>query len=473
MRKWQDLAPPDDPGSWYDIDGMCPTPRGSYQSFPIVSSGTSYTATSVGTVTYAFYGQVPNPNTVNAEYVIDGSKIWRYDVSSTGTEMSDKTGGVTVGVRQKMAQYGTVTVCVMGSPRGALSGNATVYAVLGNNFAALTNAPMGDCVCVESNAVIIANTDTANDAWEASDVGDYTNWTSGEWASGRVYQPPGPIKAAVPLNGAVYLFKSNSIHRMRYVGGSVKWSVEKVFEGIGCGLTNAACAGLGGILFLGESGISATGTPANNFYWFDGVSAPVLVNPYTSVGTTSFANASGVKIQFNRYRNLFTICEAGNKIYTYLPEANAWGKSTVSYASGVILLDGDSRSQSMLVPGWIKSAANTLVFYNPSVTIGAGARYIQTSLMGAVDSKTQFSRLIPLLRRRVDLGTDSASLTADFYRERHDTTAASSLTVAEASSRKRFDFNQSDNFARFKVTYTDLDIEIDDVLVKTRPAGTD
>lgn len=486
MRKWQDLAAPDDPGSWYAVDGFQPTNRGTYETCDL-ATGTTYTATGIGAVTYAFFGSVPNPNSVNAEYVVaSANKIFRYDSSAAaGFEFTDKTGAITVGLRTQMAQYGLITIAVMGSPRAALSGNDTVYASLGNNFAALTDAPKGDCICVQSNAVIIANTDVSNESWEASDVGDYTNWTSGEWFSGRIYDPPGPIKAAVSFGDAVYFFKANSIHRARYVGGSVKWETEKLFEGIGCSLTNQAVAGSTGILFVnqkvGFGGVQDAGHAINDFYFFDGVNYPTLVNPITSVASSNYANSNvgGLgAICYNRNKNVFVVADTGatdTALYFFSPDAMAWGKSTVSYGASpglVIPQETDGGFTYGLPIGFIKSAANTIKRYAVAPT-SAPVSYIQTSMMGAIDTKTTFNRVIPRTWRRVDRGTDSVALSVDLFRELHDTSAATTISVTEATNRKRFDFQGTDNFARFKLTYTDIDAEIEDVVVKGRPAGTD
>jgi hypothetical protein len=101
--------------------------------------------------------------------------------------------------------------------------------------------------------------------------------------------------------------------------------------------------------------------------------------------------------------------------------------------------------------------------------------YVQTSKIGRPDRKTKFTRLTPLFRRRTNnsAGSPVCSLVADFFRERHNTSAASSQNVTESSSRVRFDFLATDNFARFKLTFADMDAEIDDVLVDSVDAGTD
>jgi hypothetical protein len=159
-------------------------------------------------VVYAFSGK---GITSTRQFAVDGSHIWEW-VSSLS--ITDQTGGVTVGSKPMMAQYGDVTICAMGA------GASTVKST-GGAFSALAGAPKGEIICVHKNAVLIFNTDTSADGWAASDVGDYTNWTTGEAANGRLIDIAGAITAAIPFGDAVYVFKANAIYRMTYVGGTV------------------------------------------------------------------------------------------------------------------------------------------------------------------------------------------------------------------------------------------------------------
>ena len=160
MKKWQNLSAPDDPDSWYDVDGVWPTNRGSYELADSLNSGAEYTGTSAGAVTYAFRSKGVVSTVEHPEYIIDSARIWQYDVAGTPV-LTDVTGAITVGARPQMAQYGSITICVMGSELGAypgatLPGRATVYTTSpGTNFAALAGAPEGQSVCIQSNAVMI------------------------------------------------------------------------------------------------------------------------------------------------------------------------------------------------------------------------------------------------------------------------------------------------------------------------------
>jgi hypothetical protein len=112
----------------------------------------------------------------------------------------------------------------------------------------------------------------------------------------------------------------------------------------------------------------------------------------------------------------------------------------------------------------------------PSAPGSSATCYLQTTKTGSEEFKTVWDRLTPRLRRRTDLGTDSASLELTLFRELEDTSAQTTRTIAESGARKRFDLmggTAADNFARFKVTWTALDVEVDDFKIRGKPAGTD
>lgn len=464
MRKWQDLAPPDDPGSWYDVDGVWPTDRGTYEMADYLGS-TELTATGAGNMSYAF---VAKTLTSTREYVVDASKMWEY----SGGSLTDRTNGVTIGTPM-MAQYGNITICVMGNSVATVSSS-------GGNFSALAGAPKGNIVCVHKNAVLIFNTDTSADGWAASDVGDYTNWTTGEAASGRLIETPGDILGACVLGDAVYVFKPNSIYRMRYVGGQVKWMTEVVFQGIGLAhgtpslAKHAVCAGNRGILFPGSLGPYGPG-----MFLFDGVSQPVKVNPLTKL-----TDVTVPRISYNGWYDIFCIYDNGvQDAFFYNATSDAWGRNTsplIGYAynpSTVAPLMGDFAARdanySPMPVVYTKEAADKIKRYALDNT-SARTVYLTTSMMGAADRKTAFRRASAILRRRTDIGTNSAAATLYLYRELHDTTEQSSRAVTESTVKNRFDLMggaHTDNFARIKFSFTDLDIEIDDVLVDATAGG--
>ncbi len=473
MRKWQNRSAPNDPESWFDVDGMWPTKRGTYETAHFLT-GTDYVASSAGAVAYSFCAATLSSR---REYVVDATHIWEW----TGAAFSDRTNSVTVGGNPMMAQFGDVTLCAMGA-------SAATVKSTGGNFSVQTSAPQGEIICVQSNAVLIFNTNTSADGWAASDVADYTNWTTGEAASGRLIATPGPITAAIPFGNDVLVFKSDAIYRMRYVGGSVKWTSEVIHTGLGCaylGLqTNVRAkynlaAGTNVVLFSGYYDW-ATSAPTSYIYAFDGASPPVRVNPLTTV-------LEG-PICYNPQTDVFAITArdfSPQTIYFYCATTGAWGK----WATGLTQLSspllgtltaheasGSTHQKSNTPVQYEKVNANNIKRWQhatapPGDTVGSC--YLQTAKLGQPNGKTTFDRVIPLLRRRRDLGTDSATMSMELFRELEDTSAQTTQgSIAESTFRKRFDLKASsatDNFARFKVTWAALDVEVDDFLVKSHP----
>lgn len=485
MRKWQNLAPADDPNSYFDVNGVWPTERGSYETVDFLS-GTEYAASGASTPVYAFTAQVVNQGGI-VEFVVDG-KIWSWG----GSSFTDVTNGVTVR-RPHAAQFGNVTIMAMGGYKSVqLVDGATVASTSGGNFSALAGAPAADIVAVQSNIAWYYNlgvspTNNGN-GWETSDVGDHTTYGSGEAASGNLTATAGDITAAVPFADYMVVFKANSIYRQRYVGGIVKIATELLHNGVGCIGRHAACAGKTGILFVAASETSTyrTVNPTLHVYWFDGYTEPVKVNTLTAL--TTAATGLSVLINYDPRHDLFSVvCRDGsapyNRTFFYCPSSDMWGKNdtpiTNSQTSSAVPLMGDffarrDAEKSPMPTLYNKETADTLKRYTPGTPIGeiASSCYLETSKVGLNNRKSKIIRLMPLLRRRVDLGTDSTTLTVSFFRELHDTTASSTQSsIAESSYRKWFDFTGSDNYARFKVTYNALDVEVDNLVPEGVDAG--
>ena len=465
MRRWQNLAAPDDPGSWYDVDGFLPSDKGTYGSQYGHSSATS-TATGAGTVLYAHVAEALSSTLT---FVVAG-KIFSYADGSS----SDITNGVTIGSYPMMAQYGNVTICAMGA------GAATVASISAGNFSALAGAPNGEIVVIQSNCVLIFNTSANVDGWAASDVGDYTNWTTGEAASGRLIATPGPITAAVAFGDSVIVFKSGSTYRMRYVGGAVKWVIELIHSTLGCGTnTNAyqdkysAAASHGGVLFLtrGRQQPNPSQRNGKDYYWLNGSGQFELVNPLTKLGPTS-----GVPmIRYAAEDDAFSICgqSAANAMWFWSPVSRNWGASSVTgIPSGGTQAFGNAGSNRGIQPvAFYKSNNNELTRYTPSAgTATSQSIYLQTSMTGKPNRKTKFLRLIPILHAR----SATVALSVDRYRELHDASPANTDAVTESTQRKRFDMALTDNFARFKVTFSGSpSVEVDDFLIDAADAGRD
>jgi len=461
MRKWQNLAAPDDPNSWFDVLGMFPTSRGTYKTINPYTE-TSASASGATDVSYAF---AANTLSSTVEWVVDTAKIWLY---SAGT-YTDKTNGVTVGSYPHMAQYGNVTICAMGAA------NATIASTSGGNWAAISGAPNGEIVVVQSNAVLIFNTNTSTDGWAASDVGDYTNWTTGEAASGRLIATPGPVTAAVAFGGSVYAFKTNAIYRLTYVGGPVKWAVELVRFGLGCSILGTAetrlkysVASSGNFMLFVAPGETSL-TPS--IWLADGASGFQLVNPLTSIGVDS----SRVFCGYLPGMNLFWVYNADGRFYHYNPTFGMWSRSVTSLGSTEAIpitgvMAGLSTGEMPIGHGFV--GTNLLARYTRNSTATGASSSVQTAMIGRADAKTCFKRVVPLLRSRSEGTSPSSSLQVKLYAEMHGA-ATRTENVTESSALDRFDFLYTDRFARFAVTYSNIKAEVDDFLVATSPAGTE
>lgn len=498
MRKWRDLAAPDDSESWYSVVNMWPTRRGTYESADLSSSSNvTGLATTIGAIKYAYsYGYVSGAGPQEYLAMLDNSVTVLY--SWDGTTLTSRL--VTTGTNAPMmVKYGAVTLATRMGSGGGPTYNLYVATSFGSGFTSVAAAPAYQLIAVQSNAVLMFNAGGTDGTggWAASDVGDYTNWTTGEAASGTVYAPQGGFTSAVAFGNDVYAFKANSIHRFTYVGGDVKWQVQTAWVGDGVPYSTGgngvpyqdwAVATKHGIVFYGGN----TGVGGDGIYLFDGASPPRRLNPDTTIPV---ATIMGV-FTYNPVDDVVTISPSQGSsanganaagalsfYYYYSFPADAWGTgfgnageippSAQSTASGVLRGDWANRYDASPRPTfWMAKGNSSTDMRRNSAAYPTGA-YCQvvSHKYGRIDGKTTFDWVQPVLRRRTDLGTDSAICAMELFREREDTTATVTRNnLAESGLRKRFDLKGgacSDNFGRFYVLWTNLDIEVDDLMVKS------
>lgn len=495
MKRYAPLAAPDDPGAWIDVSGFWPTRLGTYKNSDAVTA-TTKTATGETAVRCAFAAKTL---TGQRGYVVGAVGIWEVAASGgsvTTSTLTDRTGGVTIGANPHLAQYGNITIAAM----GAAVGTPTVVSS-GGNFAALGGgSPAAELVVVCKGVVLLFNyydgANTYNDGWWASDVGDYTTWTpavSNDAANGRLLDTNGPIVAACVIDDVVYAFKTDSIYRGRYVGKPFVWEWDLVVEGIGAvnGAKNAIVAAGNSIIFAGNS---ANGVATTNIMLFDGVSQPRTLDAEVGVPVIGSTDVSADFFFDDSSQRLFISSRrasvAARSLYCYDLATGLWGKSEAVYGasslqnaamygdvSAIILLFGQSSIASPHV--WYRSAANTLTLQYPTAASSGAtaiAPYVESHRYGRPDRKTSFSRCTPILRSRTTRsgGSGVCSLSMTTFRERHTSSVISTLTPTEATNRNRFDTlgsGSTDNYAKFKVTFTDLIVEIDDLLVAEKDAG--
>lgn len=502
MRKWQDLAAPDDPGSWLAVGGMWPTMRGTYETADISSPAT---VTGPGVTLNAAHAFAFGASLTTAlqEYVsmnVAGSMLKTY--SWDGTTLTERSAIAAVSIPRgeiAMARYGDTAILAVG-----VSGQKLRSATFGANFADIAGSPAQQCMlAVQSNALLTFSHISA--AWAASDVGDITNWSTGESASGTLNTRPGNFTAAVSCGNDVLAFKPGSIHRFTYVGAIVKWQIQTAWIGTGVpdrrylAVTNQptqdwAVATNHGVAFYGGNGF---------VYLFDGASEPTCLNPLTTIPVETIR---GVFV-YDPTNDMLCIApsngssatgtaltEGGSSTFTslyyyYSFKTDQWGTGFGS-AGELQATTGQSDASGVLRGGYYSrfdTASSKPVFWNAvdviSGTIKRNAPiapatpcscFLQTMKIGRMDTKTSFNRLTPLLRRRTDLGAGTAVAHISIFREREDVNAQAGRDVTEAPTRKRFDLlagPNTDNFATLRVTWTGLDVEVDDFLVASIDAG--
>lgn len=489
MRKWRTLSNPVDPNSWADVSNMWPTGRGSYEvadCYP--TSSTSITATgedASGISAWAF------STLSGARAYYFGKYLW--ELNSSLASPTDRTGALGANAIASggghACQYGDVTIVCRGT------GGSLIYST-GGNFAALAGSPSAKFVVVQSNAVVAFNTSANADEWKASDVGDYTNWTTGEAASGRILENNGPITAAVPYGNDILVFKKNAIFRMSYVGGTIKWQIQKVWNGLGCALGGcAAVATSRGVFFCGGTTYS---TGRYMYYLFDGTSPPFCVNTETEL-----EYGVGIPV-FNQKMNMVTVFVSkfitgatwNALAYYYSLDDDAWGKAADMFSTTGLFfpLRGDQEASAAFTGGDYgarpifhgTNIAGADAFYKrvpvpPGSRLDAGATsaFIKSHKFSGPpsavfgESQWTFGPSAPVLRRRdpYSSGSPALALTVDTFTEAHDTTAAATASVTESTIRDRFDFTKADSFCQLKLTATDTDIEIDDISLKIVAGG--
>lgn len=499
MRKWQNLAAPNDPGSWYDCYAMWPTRRGTYETADISSLSTTQTVASAYVVAFAYAFGVSSG--VPQEYVIfqatgGAVKVYEWDGTSWTSRLSVSSATAAVGFLH-CVRYGSDAYVAIGQSHGIYKTGSG----FGSAFSAVSGSPANaNILIVQSNALLAFQ--TGNNTWYASDVGDPTNWSTGEYATASINGSAGTVSTAVAHGNDVYVFKPGAVHRMTYVGGVVKWQVQKVLEGYGVPafqmlsskqqpVQDHVISTPHGIVFYGGGGL---------IYLWDTVSEPRCLNPLTTIPVETIqgvfvydhihdilcvapskgSSAAGAALVDNSSSTFTSL------YYYYNFAMDAWGSGAGS-DDELQVTTGQPTCSGVLRGPWTNRAQQTSpkpTYWNGTdITSGTFKRvipadpgsssscYLQSSMFGKPDRKTNFFQCTPLLRRRTSLGSASAALSLTTWRELSDTAAQTTNAVTESTLRQRFDFNYTDNFARSKVTWAALDVEVDDFLIGSQDAG--
>lgn len=240
--------PPDTPEVWQTCDGFHPDQNGVYRTGWVRGTLTTITA---------------NSPIICGRFVYDASGTEELITATSGAVTgsfaaqvfggtTDRSGGTP---RPKhsagIAAYGNIVL--ISTAASAKIASRTIGAAA--NFADIASSPGAEILLVNpQNIVIGLNTNAGGDGWATSDVGDYTNWTTLEAASGNLRQTPGKITAGAILGNDVIAFKRRGVYRGRYVGGVVKWQWELLHAELGAWGPECAVAAVESVYFIGDSG---------------------------------------------------------------------------------------------------------------------------------------------------------------------------------------------------------------------------
>jgi hypothetical protein len=482
MRKYLPYAPNGMQGVWYWVNGLTPTVAGTYAVQTMHSQAVASGPSTPGTTLGAWCALIQAGTAVG--YIGTTTKLYLWDGASTFTDKSKGGGYTNTATDWSFAQYGNITIATNGvnTPQFRDSSGSSA-------FADLTAAPISAIVTCQSNAVLFFNQSGTADGWYASDVGDYTNYTTGEAANGRLIQTPGPITAAIPFADYVLVFKKNAVFRVRYVGGVIKWSTEVLCIGRGAWNMHDVCncgdivvfSGPGGAWkfdgstfteitqYIGEVTGPAISLPAVGGVTYGSVYSPWSKNVYFYRGGTRFGKAMVYNVMSDRWgrEDFFPVSglvASGN----YVPVR---GEPTALNA----FIGTPGNSITTQNGTWIVDLSATPAVIKNNTLVGSGDGVNYVSAVGGIEgiggrSLTKFTGL------DVDYTSSAFQLASNIYagntafqmyvysgksRDGYNLNlfnsgAVSTLgPISSSSAQRRFDFTLTDVYARFVINVPD------------------
>mgnify|MGYP000692801413 CR=1 FL=1 len=326
--------PADSPNTWRVCDGWFPDRNGIYRtgflaaSYSDYGAGAGYTAgkayrTAAGTLGIVLLGY---NGASNSAMVYNGT--WNDRVGAL-TQLYSTPAGI--------AQVGNITLVAMHA-----SGIASRDASGTSNFASISGAPTCSVLLVTPLNIVVAlnalssQNHAGSDAWYASDAGDYTNWSTGEYVTGNLRQTPGVLTAGVVFGNDVIAFKRRGVYRGSYVGGYEKWIWRLLTPSLGAWGPGCAVSAADKVYFYGDDG----------FYSYDGANfqkldigiaytiAATIADPNGAFGynADSYSAVKLVYDSLNRRVCIFNFGEVviGNHVtnprhFSYSIDSGAWG----------------------------------------------------------------------------------------------------------------------------------------------------
>lgn len=482
MRKWVPYGDHRRSDAWIGLTNFYPTSRGSYRTAPtfIALGNAAAGPASPGTTLKAWVGYTVagTANTV----VGTSTKLYVANSLAAGT-FTDRTksGGYTA-TQWAFAQYGNITIAANGTDNTQWR-NATGSSA----FADLAGAPKCNHLVVQSNVLLALGIAGSENAWAASDVGDYTNWSTGDAVTTTpILARPGPITAAIAFKDVVLVFKRNAIFQMRYVGSPIYWTVDLICDGKGVVGPGSVCNCGEFVVFSGDHGVTV----------FDGSSFSDISPGFDSTTLNEVFFIAGTDASnFYPSENAVVFFAQNTTFYVYNFTSQRWGKFTPylnagsTAMTGYAFLTGDSyaRYDATQANCWqianagiclVNLSQNPCVVRSQNAWTPDGSIYatLKSSYIGDERGKTVFKRVTPISQNVYGQTTVSATglSVVPYVGDKPDAVAATAgSAVTSSTGTNRFDVLTTGRFGAFEVKVTGAYYEVDDVTVDAVPAGTD
>lgn len=482
MRQWIPYGDHRRSDVWVSLENFYPTSRGSYRTAPtFAATGNAGAGPSTPGNTLKAWTSYTVNGTANTVVGTD-AKLYVANSIAAGTFTDRSKSGGYSATQWAFAQYGNITIAANNTDNTQWR-NATGTSA----FADLAGAPKCKHLVVQSNVLLAFSINGAENAWAASDVGDYTNWSTGDAVSSTpILARPGPITAAIAFKDIVLVFKRNSIFRMRYVGSPIYWTVDLVCDGKGVLGPGAVCNCGEFVVFSGEHGVSV----------FDGAGFSDISPGFDSTGLNELCFLFNTDAaNFYPSENAVVFFASSATFYVYNFTSRRWGKfkpylsSGTDAVTGAAMLTGDSyaRYDATGANSWqIANAGICLVklTQNPCVVFSQNGWTPSNSVFATIKSgyfgderaKTVFRRVTPVSQNVYGQTTVAATglSVIPYTGDKPDSVAATAgAAVTSSTGTNRFDVLKTARYGAFEVKVTGAFYEIDDVLVDTAPAGTD
>lgn len=494
-------TPPETPNTWRVCDGFHPDANGCYRTGFMAGGWSDYGAS------VAAFGRAYRTAAGDLGVLVvrptTNMYVWN------GTTWNDRKGAV---LPQSYgpyatAQFGNITLTAGTSKIAARDATGA------SNFAEVSGAPNARLILVTPRNIVVAFNPidriaggSPDDSWWTSDVGDYTNWTTGEAASGNLRQTPGPVTSAAVLGNDVIAFKARGVYRGQYVSGTVKWKWDLIDPALGAWGPGAAITVGGRVYFIGDDGVYSF--DGSSFLRLDrGIGNTILQTIADPAGDFDALNSRAIQLVYDSINRRIAIFNFGlidiagtnepsvnsPQHFTYHIDSGLWGyqskvadvaTDTLDKFSGIIV--GAEEINNFTNGAWtfnsniaLLSATNTDIrFLTTEFSSGnCGVAYkpkLRTYRLGARDRMTTTTRLIPHWTKAEGAGTDLSGATvksAIFYHSdspMESETAGNTVTLST-------DLYRADNLktARFHSAELQINCEavIDGATWKASDAG--